>query len=550
MGIKKIKMDTRGASLIYVVIVASIIILIGSIATAAAYANLRSAKLNEAANENFYRTSNVANIILCGLQDDVVDAYWKACEDVSIYTNDADALHNFQFMFLDEFDKIINNGKSTNCATYDIGRLHKYVQEIMPDNLCYTITALNGDNVIVKIDDGIVLRNVHITYEDDYGYFDEMTVDFKITIPPLQIRPQLEDLVLNSFIAGGGLQINDDVSASIDGKLYFGHNKSDGQSIVMGSSAFVDIKSDELVSSGLVSVGSGSALHIVGQNIASNSNKLWVDGFSFDANSTINIDGQLYMAGNMNVFGDNVSVSLIGKYVGFGKTSDMSSGGAINDGGYSVNVDTSGLTAFVSIQDAHVNGGVMNKFFAQIRNQYYGDGIRTGKINEMSYNNVINADKLAALITHVINTKQYGDASLDYDIQIINNNAVVIRDRSGAVVILVDNAGEGTYEIGSGAGLIVASGDIVITGSWDGAIITNGRIFCGKDGGASQTVKLTANDIDVAKVLRLVCSYDMDGSRHSMGVVNVFVGYEAFDASANIDVPIDNYVSVVGVKTY
>ena len=173
MNIKKFKSDVRGAALVYVIVAAAIIILLGAATTATAYVNLRTTQIQEKSDNNFYNADGIMNAIRSGLESDMSRAYEAAYTEVitklDTYATDDEAVKDFSTIFLNHLNSTLNDGNESFEFFYSAAHLKSYVEAVYGDDVRYTITALHGDNYIDLVDGGIILRNIHVTYEDDTG---------------------------------------------------------------------------------------------------------------------------------------------------------------------------------------------------------------------------------------------------------------------------------------------------------------------------------------------------------------------------------------------
>ena len=80
--IKKFIQDKSGAALVYVLVTASMLILLGAATTSVAYANLKATQIQKEADNNFYNADGVVNAIVGGLAEVASIAYEEAYDEI------------------------------------------------------------------------------------------------------------------------------------------------------------------------------------------------------------------------------------------------------------------------------------------------------------------------------------------------------------------------------------------------------------------------------------------------------------------------------------
>lgn len=347
MMIKNIGKDKRGAALIYVIVAAAIIILLGAATTATAFVNLKSMQISEKSNTNFYNADAVMNMISSGLESDVSKAYEKSYQYVveKWNTNEQLSKEEVQKIFDDQFvlnlDELIQDTRSYTWY-YSLERLQEYVDAVnlRKDDVRYTISAVQGNNFIDRtltvFEDGeikktgvLILRNLHVTYEDDNGYFDEITTDIKITIPEIDLTNPLQNPHdLDAFVFSHGLYVgkSDTESKSnypflqVNGNTYINSKSNAGNVLTVNDYGNVEfVIPSEIVISGDIATKTGSNLSITQKNTSNSSlPDVWFDNIEVGRQSTVVINARTHVYDDLTVQGSKASVTLSGEYYGFG----------------------------------------------------------------------------------------------------------------------------------------------------------------------------------------------------------------------------------------
>ena len=348
MMIKNIRKDKRGAALIYVIVAAAIIILLGAATTATAFVNLKSMQISEKSNTNFYNADAVMNMISSGLESDISKAYEEAYQYVVENWNTNEQQQNMadvQKIFDDRFvlglDELIQDTK-TYTWYYSLERIQEYVDAVTLNqgNIRYTISAVQGNNFIDRtmtvIEDGkvkkegtLILRNLHVTYEDDNGYFDEITTDIKITIPKIDLtNPTQNPHKLDAFVFSHGLYVGQNTEnvksnapfLKIEGNTYINHKKNVTEIVRIDDYANVElIIPEQVIISGDIFTEQGSRLTIIPQdNKGQALPDIWFDNLEVGRNATITMNGRSHIYDDLTIKGASATVKLSGEYYGFG----------------------------------------------------------------------------------------------------------------------------------------------------------------------------------------------------------------------------------------
>lgn len=337
MNIKKFMKDVRGAALVYVIVAAAIIVMLGAATTATAYVNLRSTQIQEQADTNFYSADAVMNAIVSGLESDISIAYEAAYTQVitnlNTYGEDMEkAQDDFDTIFLNTLDSLLNdavyNGGTSFKFMYDANHIQKYVQNVFKDDVSYTVTALNGDNFLDVTETGIILRNLHVTYENDTGYYDEITTDVRIDIP--QFDPKFidnETLEINGIIIDDGLEIGknseyNDRGLIINGNVYINERESDHSAVLLRDKmALSIIAPDEVIIGGDVKTQEYSEFIVKGDTDSLKQIKIWTENFDFGRYTTAQLIGLIFVDDDLEINGSNSKVVVSGEYYGYRKSS-------------------------------------------------------------------------------------------------------------------------------------------------------------------------------------------------------------------------------------
>ena len=344
MNIRKFKSDVRGAALVYVIVAAAIIILLGAATTATAYVNLRTTQIQEHADNNFYNADAIMNAIRSGLESDMSRAYETAYVEVvtklDTYASPEAAREDFNTIFLNTLNSALNDGNESFEFFYSAAHIQRYVEDVFGDNVSYTITALHGNNYIDLLDNGIILRNLHVTYEDDTGYFDEINTDVKLMLPEFDPDMGTTEVEISGVVIDEGLEIDTNKGLSIDGDVFINERDADRSAVLLKMGSGLTITSPyEVILGGLIKTEGTNDFYIKASDDTQRP-YVWTENFDFGRGNVVDMTGTLCVMDDLEVNGSNTSVKLTGQYFGYSKNNvDADWSSSININGAHTKLD-------------------------------------------------------------------------------------------------------------------------------------------------------------------------------------------------------------------
>ena len=377
MSIKKFLKDKGGAAIIYVVVAAAIIILLGAATTTTAYVNLKATQVEKNSENNFYNADAIMNLITAGFERDMSVAYDAALTEFLARPEYAKMSPDEQWtafsdLFLNNLlaqGLTLEDSENRDFANvyYNLEHIQNYIRyslatsAVNRDDLRYTITAVNGGNYIDKIDKGIILRNLHVTYESDTGYFDEITTDVKITTP----KPprKYDDSFTTIMLFHEGIEVNKNKGVVVRGDAWVGADNK-GNALLLNDASSLEIMSPiEAAIKGEIRTVQNNRLTLRSSNTSGSAedwaNKIYTENINIGKTTIASLIGQIYVLDDLEINGSNSNVSLKGDYWGYSngntKASDSS---AINVNGANTKLNITGLESLTlagaSYIDVHV----------------------------------------------------------------------------------------------------------------------------------------------------------------------------------------------------
>ncbi len=331
---QQLNKNNKGASLVTILLVASIVSLLIMVVLAVVILNVFMKKADKQGQGTFYDAESALEEIRAGLAVDVSDATTLAYVDtLSNYANlrdddgaSGDDVANanrktayFNKKFLEELGNRIELG--ANNDYYDVDVLNSYLKETKKESEDSKV----GAEILTDIEDtdegnrphlshnteiGYVLKNVHVRYTDDSGYVSEIKTDIALEYPPVNFQnaSSIDNILTYSIIANKSF--NPKGTVDVIGNAFLGIDPSDFISTV--NVTFKPSGTQE------TNVIFGNDINLNGATLNTDGVALWADSINLEQSSNFNmLSGSTYLKNDL-ILGNNSEAKLAGKYIMFG----------------------------------------------------------------------------------------------------------------------------------------------------------------------------------------------------------------------------------------
>lgn len=368
--------SNRGAALISIIIVMTVVSTLGFLGLAVSYSNFRMKNVDRKATENFYGAEKVLEEICTALQAKVSeiygDAYTAVMTNYDTYDSAMELQEAYENYFYTEL-KTLLYGSSGSSRLYDLDVIRGWLSA----GNSYTESQLETMVRSQKnyLDDGvggIYIRNLCITFEED-GYEDRITTDIKISVPEIEldkISTVSSELTEYAVIAEGGVAVlENSENNAITGKVFAGLMDAEDNillgeleekiSIHVPDGAKLTINNTEdkdVIVEGDILVD-GNSIFTVDANTS-----LWATSLTTSGEGAeISLLGKSYIKDDLTLNGEGSTLKLAGEYYGYsGSTRNAGESSAIIVNGKNTTLDMSGIeqlvvsgTSFVATQGVH-----------------------------------------------------------------------------------------------------------------------------------------------------------------------------------------------------
>lgn len=316
------KKNNKGASLVMVLIVMALVMILVTVVMSMTLVNYRMKYTNLRAQENFYTAESALAEIRVGLAGDSSDvsasAYTSAMENFSLLDEKGRTLK-----FQQEYEKGMKAKLLFNSTdnTYSVDYLTGFLKETAFDDaygIGAKITTPAGTNALNVTSEGIVLKNVTVTYHDEKGYMTQIKTDIALNYPKLDFSQsaKMPPLASYALVAADYLAIDGNKTCELYGNAYLGkqaNKMSEGARLVAGKNPASYDK--ELLISGSTLKGENNAV------IEIRDMEVWADNFVVDSSRAAVTDSALYLKNDL-VLANSRSISanakISGEYYGYG----------------------------------------------------------------------------------------------------------------------------------------------------------------------------------------------------------------------------------------
>lgn len=364
---RKFHKDERGSAMVMVIVIIAFISILAAVLMFAAYAGYQMRLMDRAGKDNFYTAETVLDEINVGLQSEISDAVAEAYEDVmynyALYDTAQKRSNRFYELYTEKLKSALRDnpvsGGEVPAGRYSVEKLRSYLSPdsigdggdgsrdqfgtfgaIVESNLdpdSYMLAPISGE--------GILLKDLKITYVDERGYVSIISTDIRIILPDISFTqasdlPDVneycliadETLAMGNGASGGGVTIKGNAYA---GRMAIGRNEDPSiPTILSGSRVTFENRSGM--------AADNRSLVIARENITVNESafrtkgvQLW-GGNLILSSSDAELDGSTNLRNDLVLEGVGSKAVLSGEYSGFGMLNTILAPSTPGDGEDSV----------------------------------------------------------------------------------------------------------------------------------------------------------------------------------------------------------------------
>lgn len=358
LKIRKLHKDNRGAGIATVLIVMGFLSLLVAGLLATSYMGYRVILSDRQSKDNFYTAESVLDDINVGLQGEIStalsEAYAHVMSNYSFYGDSDTRTAKLYELYTKKLNKLLQKDPddASTAGIYSISKLRSYVSvELLGDGDASrdnfgsygAIVESDACPLTVVSGDGIILKDLKITYVNSQGYVSMLSTDIHIALPDVNFGQSsaMLDVYKYSIVADKGLMAGNRHTGrviTISGDVYAADMTLGKQKITSAGGSEYQLMNDvtvkfmpssfasniKIVSKGEIQVNGGK---LVTEPVSGGASEtayvdLWggdivLDGSAADLNGNTYVANDIRLEKSKNVTNGS-TLKLAGTYMGFG----------------------------------------------------------------------------------------------------------------------------------------------------------------------------------------------------------------------------------------
>ncbi|MCH5267026.1 MAG: hypothetical protein J1E62_01670 [Lachnospiraceae bacterium] len=346
---KKFRKDERGSSLAMTIIAMTFISLLAVAVISMTITNIRLKQAQKGSQTNFYDADSIVDAVRAGVENLSDNSARDAYENVfaaygALRSGGSDSLTekyakqymNAMIVALSEGECDINSGASLYYKDEVIRGFLTQAQADYTGGIFVDGYKSNpGGKGTLEYDSErqtLLIKDITVV-KTEKDYQTQINTDIRVNLP--EMKSGINSEYLNyALLADNKVKIAGSASnATVNGCIYSGTVLRDTEldepqaGFVVDSGATLNVNADYVVSRGDILVRAGSNMTIAGLDSTA---EVWVENIETKPSSggasgnTLSIDGKIEVSDDLEVWGDNDSVTLKGLYEGYNYNKDYS----------------------------------------------------------------------------------------------------------------------------------------------------------------------------------------------------------------------------------
>ncbi|MCM1237418.1 MAG: pilus assembly PilX N-terminal domain-containing protein, partial [Ruminococcus flavefaciens] len=352
---KRVYRDERGSSLVMTIIAMAFISILAVAVITMTITNIRLKQAQKESQKNFYNADSIVDAIRAGLYDLAAESAEKAYEEsIVLYGSSNTSMKQvYTKKFMSNMVNELSEGQNaypkpatapdTYRYHYSDAVIRRFLTDeqngsaAMADGYQSAVSDLGGFGYMDIDVDSLVLKDVKVMKTDN-DYQTMIKTDIRVNIPNITEETDSEYLAY-ALIADNQIISENAVTNSniVNGSVYAGISKSNitgaprpESGIIVSSGSKLSLTSDYVITRGDIRMDGNGVLNIntgidkdsgvYAENIETKQEKV-------KAKNVLTIDGNTYIADDMELWGNGDQVTLKGNYYGYNYTNNYSSPG-------------------------------------------------------------------------------------------------------------------------------------------------------------------------------------------------------------------------------
>lgn len=317
---QQLKKNNQGASLVTVLVIIAIVFVIVTVLLTMTLYNFYMKKENVQSRDTQYSAEQAMEEIRLGLITEVSKATSVAYGDtLEKYGQlpEEEKEKNFKKCYKEELQKVLL--KQQGQIWYDLTLVESYLRETKWDGTkgATLMTEDGRENALNVETDGLVLKNVAISFRDEKGNVTEIVSDISLDYPPINFSntSAMDNILCYGLIADQGYVQREAGETKITGNAFF------GQQDMVVEHGTLSLKGKEDTTGYFVSAGGLKAAQ--GANIILEEAEQWIKDIELSSSASMNAENTTLYVQDDIVLNQNASATLQGELYAYGNPEAM-----------------------------------------------------------------------------------------------------------------------------------------------------------------------------------------------------------------------------------
>ncbi|HWP79928.1 MAG TPA: hypothetical protein VN446_04740 [Candidatus Acidoferrum sp.] len=356
--IKKLKADSRGQTIVIVLVTMLFLSILGASVLFSSYTGFMMKVTGRRGAQNFYDAEAAVNEIRVGVQQVASDAISSAYTAILVdYDKAVNTPDDTEDIFRTYFRDALLEWKDADddeLLHYSVMGGYSYDPDVLKKFLLHPEGAeILGTGEVTVGTEGVTIHGLKVTYRED-GYESTVGTDICINYPDFSYT--LSELILTAVpdftvIAKDQLRQDSGGTIIVDGNAYA------GSITVAGSNTMQIGTAQNFICRGKLTAENGATFR-------SNSySSLWTGRIELvgGVGSAIILSGDTYVADDLELAGNNARAELAGRYFGFGNSLvDPAKSSSIIVSGHDTELSLTGLSNLMLTGSSFITAGTGN----------------------------------------------------------------------------------------------------------------------------------------------------------------------------------------------
>lgn len=323
------KKNNKGSSIVMVLVVMTLLVTLVAIILSLSLMNYRMKTTDRESAADFYTAESALEEIRVGLAEQVslasADAYEVTMAEFA-NLNESGRRQRFQTEYIRALKETLMEAGDGGEAGYSVSYLASLIREAQYSEATKVgakLTTNPGQNLIGETADGLILKNVTVTYYGEADYVTEIKTDIVLGFPDMNFSQlaTMPNLLAYALVAQDSVQIKNAAVCNVYGNAYLGDRESVVENASLSVKSVAGSVENQLLISGDTLKGITNArieidgMELWANDVVNDSSSMEIRNSEVYIKDDLMLSNSLYHAGGA---GTESRVSISGAYYGYG----------------------------------------------------------------------------------------------------------------------------------------------------------------------------------------------------------------------------------------